>query len=181
MNLFSNTITLRFVELSDAEFIHSLRTDEKYNKHLSLVDNNVLKQKEWLRKYKEREKLSKEYYFIILRKLDQLPIGTVRVYDFIEEENSFCWGSWILNENKTRYAALECALLIYDFAFIKLRFNRCHMDIRKQNTKVIKFHERFGVKIVGETELDLLGHYFLADYLKIRDEIKNFIDNNSNK
>jgi len=176
MKLESKTIFFRLAQTSDAKFIHSLRTDEKFNKHLSKVDDNLEKQIEWLEKYKEREAKKLEYYFIIHRKIDNLQIGTVRVYDFLEQQNSFCWGSWILNENKTRYAALESAILIYDFAFFELGFQRCHMDIRKENFKVINFHKRFGVKIVGETNIDLLGHYFLNDYLMIRNSILEIIE-----
>ena len=51
------------------------------------------------------------------------------------------------------------------------------MDIRKENLKVIEFHKRFGVKIIGETETDLLGHYFVEDYLKIRKSIVDVINN----
>ena len=179
MELILNTIKFRLADVSDSDFIHSLRMNESYNKHLSIVDADAEKQKQWLMAYKEREKNGEEYYFIIERKSDSLPIGTVRIYDFISEENSFCWGSWILNENKTRYAALECALLIYDYCFLELGFKRCHMDIRKENIKVIDFHKRFGVKIIGETDADLLGHYFSEDYLTIRESIKSFVDNNS--
>jgi len=178
MELKSKTIHFRLAELTDAPFINSLRIDEKYNKHLSLVDDDVLKQESWLAEYKKREALKQEYYYIIQRNSDSLPIGTVRIYDFIEEDKSFCWGSWILNENKTKYSALECAVLIYDFAFFELCYDRCHMDIRKQNTKVIEFHKKFGVKIIGETEADLLGHYFVADYLKIKNDIQQVIKNN---
>ena len=176
MNLKSKTIYLRLVELSDAAFINSLRIDKRYNQYLSVVNNNISVQEEWLINYKKKEKLGKEFYYIILRSSDSLPIGTVRIYDFIGDKDSFCWGSWILNENKTRYAALETALLIYDFAFKDMKFKRCHMNIRKGNKKVLEFHKRFGVKIIGETKEDYLGYYFPEDYLKIRNNIKGVID-----
>jgi len=176
MEFKSKTIHFRLAEVADAQFIHSLRIDKRYNQHLSFVDDDVAKQEQWLIEYKKKEALKQEYYFIIQRNNDLLPIGTVRIYDFIGEKDSFCWGSWILNENKTRYSALECALMIYDFAFLDLGYKRCHMDIRKENLKVIDYHKRFGVKIIGETEHDLLGHYFIEDYLKIRDEINHVIE-----
>lgn len=181
MELKSKTIFLRLIEPFDAAFINSLRTDKRYNEYLSQVDNDVSKQEKWIQKYKVREKLGLEYYYIICRNSDCLPIGSVRIYDFLGERDSFCWGSWILNENKTRYAALECALLIYDFAFFDLGFKRCHMDIRKQNMKVIEFHKRMGVKIVGETDKDLLGHYFPNDYKLVRNGIKDIIELNAEK
>ena len=181
MDLKSKTIYFRLAEVSDAAFINSLRLDEQYNKYLSQVDGDRAKQEKWLVDYKEREKAGEEYYFIICRNAGDLPIGTVRIYDFIKQEASFCWGSWILNENKTRYAALECALLIYDFAFFELGFKRCHMNIRKENHRVIKFHKKFGVKIIGENEEDYLGHYYPADYLEVKGYIKSIIESGDAK
>lgn len=180
MKLESKTIFLRFAEPSDAQFILQLRTDSTYNQYLSDVKDDLNAQIDWLIKYKKRENEGVEYYFIICLKETQLPIGTVRIYDFKVRPDSFCWGSWILNDNKTRYAALESALLIYDFAFDELGFDQCHMDIRKNNQKVIDFHKRFGVEITGETELDLLGVYKKKDFESIRDSIQSVINKEIN-
>ncbi len=180
MKLELNSIFFRFAELSDAKFILQLRTDSVYNQYLSEVKDDLNEQIKWLKKYKEREKEGREYYFIICLKEDNLPIGTVRIYDLKISPNSFCWGSWILNYNKTRYAALESALLIYDFAFDQLGFDQCHMDIRKDNLKVIDFHKRFGVEIVGETDLDLLGVYKKENFKAIRNSIFSVVNNEIN-
>ena len=153
MSLKSKTVQLRLVEESDAEFIISLRTDEKYNKHLSAVTGDIDAQINWIRRYKEDEANKQQFYFIIER-LDGVRCGTVRVYDFVG--NSFCWGSWILNEDKTRYAAIESAFLVYQFAFDELGFQKCHFDVRKGNDRVISFHEKMGAARTGETELDYL-------------------------
>lgn len=51
------------------------------------------------------------------------------------------------------------------------------MDIRKENKKVIDFHKRLGVKIIGETEADLLGHYYFEDYKRIREDIVRIFEN----
>lgn len=176
MDFISKTINFRLVEETDATFINSLRTNEIYNKYLSHVDDNVLKQQQWIRDYKFREQKKEEFYFIIQRNDNQKPIGTVRIYDFIKSENSFCWGSWILNSEKTKYSALESALLIYDFTFLELGYNRCHMDIRKENQKVIDFHKRFGVKIISESDIDYFGHYYKEDYLSYRPHIIQIIE-----
>ena len=170
------SIYFRSVELKDAEFILSLRVNEKYNKHLSAVKDDLENQRKWLEGYKAKERAGEEYYFIIHRNSDNEQIGTVRLYDFIKAEDSFSWGSWILNEKKTRYAALECTILIYDFAFLNLKFKRCHMDMRKDNLKIIEYHKNLGAKIIGETEQDLLAHYHLEDYLKVRDSIRQLIE-----
>ena len=147
--LTSRTIRLRFVEESDAEFILKLRLDEKYNQFLSGVSPDLRSQKDWIRKYKIDEKAKKQFYFVIER-LDGTPCGTVRVYDL--KQDSFCWGSWILNENKTRFAALESAFLIYKFGFEELGYKKSHFDVMKGNEKVISFHTKMGAIPTGEDE-----------------------------
>lgn len=151
MKLESNNIRLRFVEDSDAEFILSLRLDERYNTFLSSVSPDLEAQKTWIRQYKDDEFHGIQYYFIIER-LDGTPCGTVRIYDI--RNDSFCWGSWILNHNKTRYAALESAFLVYDFGFIKLGFKKSHFDVMKGNKSVIKFHNRMGAIKINEDEIN---------------------------
>lgn len=149
MQLQAKTIRLRLVTEDDAEFILSLRKDERYNKFLSTVSSDLTAQIEWIRKYKIEEKNNEQFYFII-EKLDGSPCGTIRVYDL--KEDSFCWGSWILNENKTRYSALESAFLVYDFGFNFLGFSNSHFDVMKENKKVIAFHENMGAITTGEDE-----------------------------
>lgn len=151
--LVSKTIRMRLVEESDAEFILKLRLDERYNKHLSNVNPEVQAQKEWIRKYKKDEAEGKQFYFIIER-LDGTLCGTVRIYDLLEE--SFCWGSWVLNEDKTRYAAIESAFLVYQFGFDELGFKKSHFSVRKGNKSVISFHKKMGAVQVGDAEQDLL-------------------------
>jgi RimJ/RimL family protein N-acetyltransferase len=87
----------------------------------------------------------------------------VRLYDF--QDDSFCWGSWILDRNKSRYAAIESAILVYDIGFDCLGFSRSHFDIRKENKRVIHFHERFGAKMIGEDEFNVYFNLSQPDYL----------------
>lgn len=152
IDLTSKTIRLRLVEEADAAFILQLRFDPRYNKFLSKVKGNVENQIEWIKTYKFDEEKGLQYYFIIER-LDGVPCGTVRVYDI--KENSFCWGSWILNENKTRFSALESAFLIYKFGFEQLGFSKSHFDVVKGNEKVISFHKKLGAVEIGSDEQNL--------------------------
>ncbi|QKJ36922.1 GNAT family N-acetyltransferase [Pseudomonas sp. MPDS] len=153
MDLSSKSIRLRLIEESDAEFVLRLRLDENYNKYLSSVVADIDAQRSWIRSYKFDEAAGNQYYFIIER-LDGTRCGTVRIYDI--RENSFSWGSWILNEDKTRYSAIESAFLIYEFGFDHLGFEKCHFDVRKENTKVISFHEKMGAYRTSETDMDIL-------------------------
>lgn len=148
----SRTIKMRLINEDDAEFITELRSDEKYNTFLSKSDTSVEAQKEWIRSYKLKEEAEEQFYFIIER-LDGTKCGTVRIYDI--REDSFCWGSWILNQNKTRYAAIESAFLVYEFGFGKLGFNKCHFEVLKGNQRVVNFHEKFGAVVIEEDKDNL--------------------------
>ncbi|AVZ84742.1 GNAT family N-acetyltransferase [Acinetobacter sp. WCHA45] len=152
MNLSLKTIRLRFVEELDAEFILKLRLDSRYNKFLSNVSDDIQVQRDWIKKYKVDEGNKEQFYFIIER-LDGVPCGTVRIYDL--KEDSFCWGSWILNEDKTPYSAWECSYLIYKFGFEVLKCNKSHFNVMKGNEGVINFHKKMGAIEMYEDEKNL--------------------------
>lgn len=168
MLLESKSIRLRYVEVDDAAFILKLRLDERYNLFLSSVNANLQAQKDWISGYKGDEKSGKQYYFII-ELLDGTPCGTIRVYDLNEE--SFCWGSWILNENKTRYAALESAFLVYKFGFEKLGYSKSHFEVMKANSKVISFHEKMGAKKLFEDADNIYFNITSADVESARKKL----------
>lgn len=149
----SQTIKLRLIEESDAEFVLGLRCDAKLNKYLSPVQGNIQQQIEFIRNYKKDEHAGRQFYFIIERRDNGVRCGTVRLYDF--KGKSFCWGSWILNQDKTRMAALESALLVYEYGFEILGFESSHFEVAKANDKVISFHERLGALRTKEDEINI--------------------------
>lgn len=61
MILKSKTIKLRFVNENDASFILSLRTNNTYNQYLSPVKNDIHQQKKWIKQYKKREKIIRNF------------------------------------------------------------------------------------------------------------------------
>ncbi|WP_211238945.1 GNAT family N-acetyltransferase [Massilia alkalitolerans] len=147
------SIEMRLARPTDAEYIYSLRIDPQFNQHLSAAPPSVEAQAKFLEGYVTREAQGLEYYFIVKNKLTGADCGTVRIYDL--REDSFCWGSWILDSDKPRLAALESALFIYDFGFGVLGYPASHFDVRKENTRVIAFHERFGAQRVSEDDIDV--------------------------
>ncbi|MHB2266560.1 GNAT family N-acetyltransferase [Aliihoeflea sp. PC F10.4] len=167
------SINFRFVVPDDADFIVSLRTDATKNAHLSATAPDVEAQRDWLKSYKERETAKMEFYFII-ETLTGEPCGVVRLYDF--RSNSFCWGSWILADNAPRKAAIESALLVYEFGFGELGFEQSHFDVRLDNEKALSFHDRFGAKRTYADEVDQYFVYFKSDYERARPGYLNFLD-----
>ena len=168
MRLVLDSIQMRLVELDDAEYIYNLRSVPNLNQHLSATSGGVAEQRRWLAKYKQDEATQKQFYFLIQR-LNGTPCGTVRLYDL--RDDSFCWGSWILDHSRPLSAALESAVLVYRFGFNELGFSKSHFDVRKENKAVIKFHKRFGAV---QTDEDRDNYYFELDKNSVSEAIQRF-------
>lgn len=152
--IIGKNINMYLVDDEDAGFIFELRSDVVKNKFLNKIDDDIKKQREWIRLYKKREKNKKEFYFTIRNKNNE-KLGLVRLYDFIDD--SFCWGSFIIKHGVAFYISIEVVMNVYEFAFYNLGFNASHFDVRKDNDRVVAFHKRFGAKIIKE---DVDNFYF---------------------
>lgn len=160
-------VNLRDVELSDATFILALRTNEKKAKFLSKTENNLDKQVNYLKRYKQ---LENEWYFIIENKKHE-PLGTVRIYNIDYSTNEYTGGSWLMNDNSSATEVLESNLLLKEFAFQTLKFNKEKFDVRKKNIKVIRFHLLCGAEIVGEDESNYYFELTKERHLKRKEKL----------
>lgn len=149
-------LVLRLIELDDAAYVYSLRTNPAYNSHLSQVIGTVDNQRKWIENYKEREDAGKEFYSVIERR-DGMRCGVVRLYEI--EAGCFNWGSWILDDNKPHKAALESAILIYMVGFGHFGCSRARFDVRVDNSRTLAFHRRFGARQIGSDELNIYFEY----------------------
>lgn len=167
-NIYGKTLVLRNAMESDAEFILSLRRDEKKSRYLSATPDDVSLQKNWLKKYSI---IDDQAYFIIV--FNDIDIGTVRIYDRIEKD--FSWGSWIIASNAPNHAGIESALILYAYALDFLKFRRAHFSVRKSNESVCRFHERFGAIKVSDNEID--NNYVITEHAiaKSRARYKKFL------
>lgn len=159
-------IELTLVQPWDAEYIYSLRTNSRYNQFLSAVTGTVEDQRQWIAAYKSREVKGTEYYFIIKR-LDGISCGVVRLYDI--SNNSFTWGSWILDHNKPPKAALESGLLSFGFGFEQLNLSKALFEVRRANTHAQTFYHRFGATEVGTNEVNCYFELTQDQYFSGRD------------
>lgn len=157
-------LVFRDARVDDAEFILSLRTDAQKSRYLSSTPADVGRQVEWLERYARDPD---QVYFIIEDKAGER-VGTVRLYD--QQGDSFCWGSWIKKDGAPSGFGIESALIIYHYA-LHLGFNRAHFDVRRENTSVCQFHDRFGAKIVRQSELD---YFYTIDREAIDRTLQNY-------
>jgi len=155
-------LRLRLIEPDDAAYVYGLRTDPAYNIHLSAVQGTAADQRRWIEGYKAREAELHELYYVIERR-DNVPCGLVRLYDITNE--SFTWGSWILDRNKPPKAALESAMLIYRVGLCQLDIPKAAFEVRRDNDHTIAFHRRFGATQTDETSVDLFFEYTKSQFM----------------
>lgn len=167
-------LILRLIRPEDADYVHALRTDPAYNRHLSEVRGTAEDQRRWIEGYKAHEADLRELYYVIERK-DGTRCGLVRLYDI--GADSFTWGSWILDHNKTRKAALESAVLSFGLGFDELGLTFAHIDVRISNEHAEAFYRRLGMTEIRRDVQDIYFSYtrsrFEADragYLAILEE-----------
>ncbi|MEO7214150.1 GNAT family N-acetyltransferase [Mucilaginibacter sp.] len=162
----------RMVEESDAEFILSLRTNDKLAKHLSPTEGDLDGQIAWIKSYKQREARGEEYYFLFESQTGQ-GLGVIRLYNF--EGDSYTAGSWLTNPGADEMTAFASDAFAMDLAFDELGFSKCLIDVRKQNVKVLRYHKRFFKQIAEDAdniymEMDRDGfqrkHQFLNSILQ---------------
>lgn len=154
-------LRLRLIEPDDAHYVHGLRTDPRYNTHLSTVSGTVEDQRLWIEAYKGREADGQEFYYVIERK-DGKRCGLVRLYNV--KADQFTWGSWILDDNKPPKAALESAVLSFGVGFEILGCQTAHIDVRIQNSHAEAFYRRLGMVECRRTEEDIFFKYPRATF-----------------
>ena len=170
---------VRLVTEEDAAFIIKLRTDEKLSKFISRVDNDVNKQREWIREYKKREAIGTDYYFIYF--YNDTPIGINRVYNV--HDGVFTFGSWICLDKLPFNIPMATAIIAREIGFYELgcykelEIGGTHVD----NKKVLRFSEMLGMIYDGTMELEKgtyrTGYLTKEAFENHVDDVKRFIPN----
>lgn len=150
----TKNLYLRLVQEQDVDLILKLRLNQNLNQYLNKIEDDKEQQLRWLNDYKKRESIGIDYYFVIVDK--QLgDIGLVRIYDIDYAYRTFTWGSWIIrDDDRPKYAAIESALLVYEFAYFELDLFLAKFEVDNNNLGVIKFHNRFGAKYLFTDEIN---------------------------
>lgn len=155
-------LNFRLVDVEDATDILSLRENSAKQGILSVGSATIDQQREWIKNYKIREKNQEEYYFICT--CDTYgTVGLVRLYNF--SGNSYTSGSWVVKPNIDEFYAFKIDMYAAYIGFEVLKFKTCVIDVRKGNTKVVKYHKKF-FKIVRETTTDIYLEMDIAGYEK---------------
>ena len=159
-------IEARLCVESDAEFILSIRTDAHHTRFIHSTENDLNKQIEWIRRYKDREAEGREYYFIYTK--NGVPFGMSRVYNIYEYYGTS--GSWLCKPNNDPKDSLATYLMMHDVMFGDMGLDLLIFDVRRENKKVWRMHESFGANRIGESGLDFYFSLFKDTYFQKRDK-----------
>jgi hypothetical protein len=167
----SINLNLKLATELDASFILNLRTDESRTKYISPISNKLEDQIAFIRQGKRRE--FEKYFIVLNRELSR--IGTIRIYNV--GLNSFVWGSWIFLKMTSVIYPVEAALMIYKTS-LDHELGKAFFDVRKSNKSVLKFHEKFGARVVDENESDVFFELTPEEILKGMDRYSRFLPRN---
>ena len=112
---------------------------------LHATDANVGKQVEWINEYKVRERLGKDYYFILEDAEERY--GLIRIYSI--REDTFTLGSWTMKEEAPLSSIIAITLMAREIAFeiLGLNFEDSYDGVNVENKKVLKYVLSWGMKI----------------------------------
>ena len=109
------SVNLRSVNESDAEFILNVRNDPKVSKYLPPLNISLDQQRQWITK----QRADKDSYYFLLETPRGEPIGTLGVYNIIdnhaESGRSCCIGE--------PYQSVEASTLLTDFVYKTLNLD----------------------------------------------------------
>ena len=140
--------TLRIADESDAQFTLNIRNDPKLNRFIPAVNGTVESQVLWIQKQRARD----FDCFYVIESAGGERRGTVSFYD-LDPENSACeLGSYISYGNAMEN--VDAAVLILDRIFDRLKLKTVVLNIDENNSKVIKFWQRFGAELSGSVSME---------------------------
>jgi len=151
------SINFREANASDAEFILGLRLDKDLNRYIYKVDDDIEKQKNYIKNCHEDPT---QVYFIIENK-DKKPLGTIRIHDFTEE--TFTLGSLVVRKDTSRHVPIESIFLSLAYGF-KKGFNKVLFCVKKANKGVASVYKKLGAVLISEDDHSFYYEYTPALY-----------------
>lgn len=141
-------VYLKSVTVDDAEFTLSLRQNPTLTRYLPKLDITLEQQKSWITLQRKKE----GDYFFVAKTFDNIPIGTVSIYE-IHEDSSESGRLALIGDPLQN---TEASLLLFRFAFDILGLKKVTGYIVDGNRRADRFNKQFGC-MTGEPEFDEKG------------------------
>ncbi len=165
----------RLVELSDAEFILSLRNDQNLSRYLNKTSNKLEDQINWLKEYKLRETQGTDFYIICMSEDKKTRYGLNRIYDIGKDDFEF--GSWLYGSEAPKDKSILGNIFSNTLAFEFLHLKTCKVSVRKSNKSVHRYIKSYNPIFLSEDELSYYYSFGYQDWNKRRLELLRLLGN----
>lgn len=159
----------RLVQVEDAEFIVSIRSDEKLSKYINHTDISIPHQVEWIKEYKKRESEGRDYYFIFERNGDK--VGVYRLYNIVGEQ--FDCGSWVFAKNAPKGAAMLGNIICHEIAYEELLLEKCLTEVYNDNVPSMQFQKLFNPRVLKVTDQMTYFEHIKENFYSKKDMLIN--------
>ncbi len=161
---------VRLVNESDAKTIIELRSDPRA-RFMNPVFEDIDKQIGWIKNYKKREQAGLDYYFIYYQ--NGLPVGLNRIYNV--QKDSFIGGSLVFRNDCEFELPMLATLISLHIGFEILDKSVSFGNIKKDNTRAIKFNRLLGSDLIYEDETEVFLVLTKKIYLFVRDKFESIL------
>jgi ribosomal-protein-alanine N-acetyltransferase len=143
--LTTERLTLRQLSLNDQQEIFALRSDSEVNKYLGREPSNSIEDAiTFINKINEKIKEKNSLYWVITITKTKTFVGTICLYDFLNETNSCEIGFELMTNFQGKGIMSEAVKKVIDYAFktlnIKLITAQSHNENQNSNKLLMKLN-----------------------------------------
>lgn len=151
------TVSLRSVDIDDAEITYRMRMDKEKVKFMHQINGTVDDQKRYIENQRKKEG---DYLFVVVDNNNNI-IGMRGIYDVTKDtaESGRTIGYGNAFEN------MEAIILGLDFAFDTLNVKAVYMDAAKNNHSVRGIQEQLGTQVLKEEYIEELKNVYVRSVL----------------
>jgi RimJ/RimL family protein N-acetyltransferase len=141
-------VYLEFLLPAHRDVIHSLAKDEliwEFNKMLLVDDKYDSSFAEYFNEALDKDALGGQQTFVIKKTTDNSIIGMTRLYEINQKEKTAVIGyTWYIPSVWGKVHNKECKLLMFQYVFEMMKFNRVELRVAHQNIRSQKAVEKMG-------------------------------------
>ena len=145
--LITERLTLRQLSKSDSEEILQLRSDTEINKYLNRKPSKTVEDAmSFIESILEKSKSEELFYWAITKTGEEKLIGTICLFDFLNEQKKGEIGYELLTEYQGKGIMFEATKKVIDYATQTLGLKTIDASTHKENQNSIKLLQKIDFK-----------------------------------
>jgi RimJ/RimL family protein N-acetyltransferase len=147
----SGQIRLRGIEPTDAEVFYRWNLDSERARQLEFVwpPRSLSETTDWVERQARREFDGEGYLWVIENAAGE-PVGSISTHTCNRRVGTFSYALDIASEHRRQGFARSAILLVLQYYFAELRYQKATVSIHADNLPSIQLHERLGFRREGQ-------------------------------